>query len=461
MRSLGIFSFLFEGLFLLAAFQLAALRATSLTGKSTIGDPADSLPNLWIGGAIFGLVIIGCLYFNGLYDFRARFRVGELWLKLIRSFAVSLILLLVVDALVPRQSVGRAALIGAVVLASVFLVPWRHFLMGRARQNILVERVLIIGSDKTAIALAGWLENHRHLGYRFLGFIADPALAAPGFDSNLVIGEPDQLLEVALKHRATKIVVAQQDSRGHLSLDALLECKTSGIPVWRASDFYEKLSNKILLDDIRIKSWLTFSEGFVVSNTYLFAKRLIDVIVSAIGLVIAAPLMVIIAIAVRLDSRGPIFYRQERIGYQGKPFVILKFRSMREDAEKGTGPRWAEKTDDRITRVGHVLRRLRLDEIPQLWNVLRGDMSLVGPRPEREAVIGRLAEARQLYDYRHAIRPGITGWAQVNNGYASSVSESMEKLGYDLYYLRHVSVLFDLLILAKSVKVVILGHGAH
>jgi sugar transferase (PEP-CTERM system associated) len=461
MRSLGVLSFLFEGFFLLAAFQLAALRASSLIGKPVVGDHADSLPNLWIGSTIFGIVIIGCLYLNGLYDFRARFKVGELWLKLMGSFAVSLILLLVVDALVPRLSVGRVALIGAVVLASAFLLPWRHFVMGRARQNILAERVLIIGSDDTALAIAGWLENHEHLGYKFLGIIADPALTTPEFDGNLVIGTPDQLLEVALNRRATKIVVAQQDSRGHLSLDTLLECKTSGIPVWRASDFYEKTSSKILLDDIRIKSWLTFSEGFVITNTYLFAKRWIDLIVSAIGLVIAAPLMVIIAVAVRLDSPGPILYRQERIGYQGEPFMILKFRSMKKGAESGTGPRWAKKADDRITRVGHVLRRLRLDEIPQLWNVLRGDMSLVGPRPEREAFMEELAEASQLYEYRHAVRPGITGWAQVNNGYAASVSESMEKLGYDLYYLRHISVLFDLLILAKSIKVVLLGQGAH
>ena len=344
MRRLGFFSFVLESVFLLGAFHLAGLGASSLTGIPALGNQTASPTGLWMGSTIFGLVVAMCLYFSGLYDFHARFSSGELRLKLLRSLAISLILLWVVYLLLPGLSVGRGALLLAIALSSAFLLPWRHFVMGRVRQSIRAERILIVGSDEAALDLARRIEIREHLGYSFLGFVAHPKSGTLDFDDKRLIGTPDQVLELARERKATKIVVAQQDTRGRISLDTLLECKTLGIPVFRAADFYEKLTRKILLDDVRIKSWLIFSEGFVVSKTLLSTKRALDLIVSGISLILVAPLMAIIAIIVRCDSPGSVLYRQERVGRNGKPFVIIKFRTMKKDAERDTGPCWAKRS---------------------------------------------------------------------------------------------------------------------
>ncbi len=456
----GLISFLCETGFLLGAFWLAVLLAESFDGKPDAIADGHSALNLWAGGAIFGTVIGLCLYFNGLYNFNRRLPVGELWLKLARALALSGFLLWAVYLVLPGLSSARGVLLPAMALSTAFLLLWRHVIMARAWQKILNENVLIVGSDPTALALAREIEQLGHLGYRVVGFLADPAERTLGLDRQRVLGTPDKVLEVAQAEGVTRIVVAQRDNRGRLSLDSLLECKTFGFPVSRASEYYEKLTGKILLDNVRIKSWLVFSEGFVISKSILLCKRSLDLVAAAVGLVLAAPLMALIAIAVRLDSPGPVLYQQERMGRHGKPFTIWKFRSMKKDAERGLGASWAKRRDARVTRVGRLLRRTRMDELPQLWNILRGDMSMVGPRPEREDFAVQLAEFSPLYNYRLAVRPGLTGWAQIRNGYAGSVEESVEKLGYDLYYLRHMSLSFDLLILARTARVVLLGRGA-
>jgi exopolysaccharide biosynthesis polyprenyl glycosylphosphotransferase len=244
-----------------------------------------------------------------------------------------------------------------------------------------------------------------------------------------------------------------------VSMDALLECKTSGIPVQEGAGYYEQLTGKIMVEGLR-KSWLIFSDGFVVSRGTLFAKRLLDVAVALAGLALAAPVMALVALAVRLDSPGPVFFRQERVGRRGKPFTLWKFRSMDVDAEK-EGARWATLRDPRVTRVGRFIRATRLDELPQLWNVLAGDMSLVGPRPEREHFVQLLAERCPFYEQRQVVRPGLTGWAQIKAPYASSFEESIEKLKFDLYYIKNLSLFLDLSILLSTARIVLLGRGAR
>jgi sugar transferase (PEP-CTERM system associated) len=225
-----------------------------------------------------------------------------------------------------------------------------------------------------------------------------------------------------------------------------------------AATTYERITGKILVDDLK-PSWLVFSDGFNASRVTRVVKRLFDLACAVAAFVVAAPLMLLTALAIRLDSPGPIFYCQERVGESGRRFTLCKFRSMRIDAEQGT-PVWAADKDDRVTRVGRFIRLTRLDELPQLWNVLRGDMSFVGPRPERPFFVDQLAETIPLYMARHAVKPGITGWAQVKYRYGASVEDALEKLRYDLYYIKHLSLVFDLTILIDTVKVIVSGKGA-
>jgi len=250
------------------------------------------------------------------------------------------------------------------------------------------------------------------------------------------------------------------DRRGHLPLHELLRCKMGGITIIEAESFYEKLTGKILAEDI-YPSWFIFSKGFRRTRLQRFTKRLTGLTLSVIGLLLTLPLTLIIVIAIKLDSKGPIIYKQKRCGANGWIFELCKFRSMVDNAEEKTGPVWATDDDERVTRVGKMLRKFRLDELPQLWNVLKGDMSFVGPRPERPEFVGELEKIVPYYSERHNIKPGITGWAQVSYGYGASVDAALNKLKYDLYYIKNMSILLDFMIIFKTMKIVIQQSGAR
>jgi len=274
-----------------------------------------------------------------------------------------------------------------------------------------------------------------------------------------MLGGITDLARVIAEHHIDRVVVSLTDRRGRLPIEALLRAKLSGVRVEDATTTYERLTGKILIDDLK-PSWLIFSDGFQASRLTRAVKRTLDLALAVLGLIFAAPLMVLTAVAVKLGSRGPILYWQERVGEHGRVFTLCKFRSMRTDAEDGT-PVWACDGDERVTGVGRFIRVTRLDELPQLWNVLRGDMSFVGPRPERPFFVQQLATAIPFYMERHVAKPGITGWAQVKYRYGASIEDAMEKLRYDLYYIKHMSVFFDLTIVLDTVKVIILGKGAQ
>ena len=257
----------------------------------------------------------------------------------------------------------------------------------------------------------------------------------------------------------SRIVIALADRRGQLPIDDLLRAKLAGVRVEDAATTYERMTGKILVDDLK-PSWLIFSDGFGASRATRLVKRLVDFSGALLGTVLCAPVMLLTALAVRLDSPGPVLYRQERVGENGRPFTLFKFRSMRTDAEQGT-PVWAKDGDARATRVGRFIRLTRLDELPQFWNVLRGEMSFVGPRPERPFFVQKLAQAIPFYMARHAVKPGVTGWAQVRYRYGASVEDALEKLRYDLYYMKHLSIVFDLMILLDTVKVMVCRKGAQ
>jgi sugar transferase (PEP-CTERM system associated) len=306
--------------------------------------------------------------------------------------------------------------------------------------------------------LAQQIGRQHDFAYRLVGFVDE------GEDREVVrqhdiLGSAGDIRRIVTDRHVDRIIVGLSDRRGRLPIEELLSAKLSGVRVEDATTTYERLTGKILIDDLK-PSWLIFSDGFRASRGTRFVKRMLDLALSLIGLIIASPLMALTALAIALDSPGPVLYTQERVGENGRVFTVFKFRSMRTDAEQAGRPVWASDKDDRITRVGRFIRLARLDELPQLWNVVRGDMSFVGPRPERPFFVEQLAREIPFYLQRHAVKPGVTGWAQVKYQYGASIEDAMEKLRYDLYYIKHMSIVFDLTIVLDTVKVILFGKGA-
>ena len=448
--SLGI-----EGLLLYLAVPFANFLRLGLGP----GAPPPR-PVVVMEAVAFMIVGLLSLYINGLYDFGERRTVRQITIYLLRSFTISALTLAGVYFLIPKLVLGRGVFALAYVFAVVGVTAWRVILRWMLNTDKFAERVLIVGKDEKAIDIARETLSRKHLGFRVVGFLDDdPQLQGVSLLNPRVIGTTDQACQLARQHGVTRVVVAALDYRGRVSMDSLLECKTSGIRVQEGSSYYEQLTGKIMVEGLR-KSWLIFSDGFVVSRGVLFTKRLLDIVAASIGLVLGLPLMVLVALAVRLDSPGPILFRQERVGRGHKLFTLAKFRSMRTDAEKD-GAQWATEDDPRVTRVGKFIRTTRLDELPQLWNVLVGDMSLVGPRPEREMFVRQLLDTSPFYGQRLVVRPGLTGWAQIKAPYASSFEESVEKLKYDLYYIKNMSLFLDISILLSTARIVLLGRGAR
>jgi sugar transferase (PEP-CTERM system associated) len=451
----ALISLIFEGSLLFAA----VLVATQLRLGIGPGTPPPLSTVLW-EAAVFALMGLLSLYANSLYDFGERFTSRLLLVRLLRTFSVLAMASWAFYFFVPSLETGRGVFALALVVGAGFVLAWRVILGWVLRSESFAERILIIGSDDKAIDIARETLQRKHLGYRVVGFLDDdPLLQGVSLINPRVIGTTAQACNLAMQHGVTRVVVAAMDYRGRLSMDALLDCKTNGIRVQEGSSYYEQITGKIMVEGLR-KSWLIFSDGFMVSRGTLFAKRLLDILAAGIGLVLALPFMLLVAIAVRLDSPGPVFFRQDRVGRGSREFTLWKFRSMRTDAEAG-GARWAVQGDTRVTRVGRFIRKTRLDELPQLLNVLLGDMSLVGPRPERRMFVEQLKEVCPWYEQRLVVRPGLTGWAQIKAPYASTYEESIEKLKFDLYYIKNLSLFLDISILLSTARIVLLGRGAR
>ena len=275
-----------------------------------------------------------------------------------------------------------------------------------------------------------------------------------------VLGNVQNLAHICEQHGVARVVVALEERRGKVPVAELLETRMEGILVEEHGAMYERIAGKIAVESLR-PSYLIFGEGFHQPPYAAFMKRAIDITVSSLGLLCASPICIVVMGLIKLDSKGAIFFRQPRVGQDGQTFDVLKFRTMRADAEKGTGPVWAKAKDDRVTRIGRFLRLTRIDEIPQMLNVLAGHMSFVGPRPERPFFVKELSKEIPFYPLRLTVKPGLTGWAQVNHHYGASVEDSVEKLRFDLYYIKHMSPLFDLNIILRTVGVVLFGKGAR
>lgn len=322
------------------------------------------------------------------------------------------------------------------------------------------KRLLILGTGQLARDLSMALRFQRRFLVDIVGYLDGKGEETLNSLEDLsIIGTYDQLMHVVQQRHIDTVVVCTEDRRATLPVQTLLDLKAMGLTIIDGHYLFEEASGRLSIDSLK-PSTLIFSTGFRRRITSLVAKRCVDIIISVIGLVLLSPLLLVIAALIKLDSAGPVFYRQVRVGLRGRPYLIWKFRSMRQDAEK-QGPRWAQANDPRISRVGWWLRKMRLDELPQLMNVLKGEMSLVGPRPERPVFVQDLRVIIPYYDIRHTVRPGITGWAQVNFRYGASTEDSHTKLQYDLYYVKNLSLVLDLKVLIRTLKVIMLGAGAQ
>ena len=319
--------------------------------------------------------------------------------------------------------------------------------------------MLILGTGELATKLAAEILSRPEVGVRIVGFVStEPEMVGKSLAGPKVLGTISDLFGLVDRERVDQVVVGMPDSRGKLPVAELLDLKLRGIYIEEATTLYEKITGKIAIENLR-PSWLIFSEGFRKSKFTHFNKRVYGIVLSLLGILVCLPLMIVVALLIRLDSPGPALFRQKRVGENGKIFDLLKFRSMFHDAESKTGPIWARQNDSRVTRVGKWIRSIRLDELPQFINVLRGDMSFVGPRPERPHFVHQLTERIPYYNQRHTVKPGLTGWAQIRFKYGNTLEDTVEKLQYDLFYIKNMSISLDLFIIFQTIKIVLLGKG--
>jgi sugar transferase (PEP-CTERM system associated) len=346
-------------------------------------------------------------------------------------------------------------------LVMSFVVAWRLAFEWVSHRVGPRERILLVGTSPATVTLAHELYERRvQLGVEIAGFVdANPARVGLSLFNPKIIGSIDDIPRIVKDFAVDRVVVSLADARGTLPMDRLLAMKMAdGVTFDHLASVYEEYTGKIAVENLR-PSWFIFSAGFRKSAIIRAAKRALDVVAACLGLLLAGPIMLIVAVAVKLSSPGPALYHQKRVGERGRIFVVHKFRSMRQDAEAATGAVWAQTRDPRTTPVGRFLRKTRLDELPQLWNVLRGEMSFVGPRPERPEFVEELTRQIPFYGERHAIKPGLTGWAQVRYAYGASVEDALEKLQYDLYYIKNMSIALDVFVIFETVKTVILRRG--
>ena len=424
-------------------------------------DAEDTLlqRNGFYKAALATVFCLASFYLFDLYDFVVMHDRRELVLRLMQALGLAWVALALTFYAVPQVMIGRGVSFISLPLALLLMVGWRlgiHWILGHPE---LGERILIVGSGQFAVEIARETLGRPDAGFRVVGFVDnDPELVGKSLINPKVIGLTSDLRAIVKKENIDRIVVAIGDRRGHFPTQELLRLSLSGdVSIEESASFYERLTGRVLLDMIR-PSWLIFSSRGQRARINEFARIIMHRSVALIGALLSLPIAIITAILIKIDSRGPVFYKQERVGKNGRPFTLIKFRSMRVDAEKD-GPVWAKTEDERTTRVGRIIRKIRVDEIPQFWSILRGDMNFVGPRPERPHFVAQLAQEIPFYEQRHLIPPGLTGWAQIKYPYGASIEDARQKLQYDLYYIKNQSLTLDATILFETVKTILFGRG--
>ncbi len=410
---------------------------------------------------IVSAVMLVSLIATGLYQFHQRVFFHEVLIRVIVAVSGSGLVLAALFYLVPTIRMPLDMAIVSAFAASSLLLLLRYIFVRNVDDNMFRHRSLIYGAGERSSAISGLRRRADRRGFKIVG-----VLPAPGdsqkFDHSDLVEKNGSLLELAERVNADEIVIAMDDRRGNLPIRELLDCKLRGINVVDLVEFLERETGKIRIDLVN-PGWLIFSPGFRVGLGRRVVKRLIDVTLSAVVFAVSWPVMLIIALLIKLEdgANASVFYRQQRVGLHGDTFDVLKFRSMIENAEADGKAVWAEENDSRVTRVGAKLRKFRLDELPQVFNVLKGEMSLVGPRPERPQFVRELEESIPYYSERHTVKPGVTGWAQLKYSYGSSEEDAAEKLQYDLYYVKNQNFLLDLVIVLQTVEVILWSKGAR
>lgn len=400
-------------------------------------------------------VALVCFYCFDLYDAERVPAGGETFFRLLVVLGVIAFLLAAIGFFFPNFLLGNDIFLLGLFILTASLMIWRWAFLWLISRPFLRERVYVMGSGERARRLVESLRARPDLGLEVVGWAG-----AVGNGSLTREQLASQLMGLRERNAVDHIIVAMSDGRGKMPVRELLDLRLSGIKVDDATGLLEKISGKIEIHELN-PSWLLFSEGFRLNSSFLFARRVVSFLLAFIGLIICLPLIPIIAVAIKLNSPGPVFYRQKRVGLRGRPFNCCKFRTMKANAEADTGATWAADDDPRITRVGKFLRKVRLDEIPQMWNVLKGEMGFIGPRPERPEFVSDLSEQIPYYNLRHIIRPGITGWAQIRYKYGNTLEDSRQKLQYDLFYIKNLSIGLDFWVLVQTLKVILLGRGAQ
>jgi len=416
---------------------------------------------LWPRALVFSISMLASLLAFGLYSARQRARSAGILVRVVAAVLAGVLATAVFFYVIPDLWIGRGVLMLAAASTATAVVALRLGFSHLVDETPFKRRVVVYGSGRSASALARLRRRTDQRGFLLLGFLQPEGeqVEVP-YDRLVAVG--DELAHYCKREHVDEVVVAMDDRRRAFPIRALLECRLAGIEVTELLTFLERETGRVRIDVLN-PSWLIFSDGFKQGPYRVLTSRALDLAASVLLLLVTLPVMAVAALAIKLEEgwRAPVLYRQMRIGYGGRTFELLKFRSMRTDAEANGEARWAEKNDPRVTRVGTVIRKIRVDELPQILNVMRGEMRFVGPRPERPQFVAELAEKIPYYMQRHCVKPGITGWAQLCYPYGSSDHDALEKLQYDLYYVKNRGFLFDLSILVQTAEVVFLGKGAR
>ena len=466
MPSRSTYSVIRTPVLLVATSEFVVFLAAGLLASfvlATNGPFAErSLPDgaVMQGVTLASLTVLSFLSM-GLYQFHQRIEYRDVVARVLVGILIASVGLAVVYFLIPALNPGLTQLAVVYVLSIIPILLMRHFVLSHVDENIFRRNILILGSGECAAAITALRRRADRRGFKIVGAVPVDGQEL-SVDTGKVIVSDKPLVEIAREYKVDDIIIAMDNRRGALPIRELLRCKLSGIDVLDLLEFLERESGKIRADLVS-PSWLIFSSGFRVTRMRKFLKRLLDIFVSVVGLLVVWPILLAVSLAIWIESgfSGPILYRQVRVGRNGELFELLKFRSMDVDAESDGGAVWARENDSRVTRVGRVIRKFRIDEFPQLLNVLRGEMSIVGPRPERPEFTEKLKKTVPYYDERHTLKPGITGWAQLKYSYGSSTRDATEKLHYDLYYVKNHGLILDIAIMIQTIEVMFWGKGAR
>lgn len=418
--------------------------------------------NGWMKIGLATAVCLLNLYFYDLYDYIVMTNRRELLLRLVQALGIAWALLALLFYFAPPLMIGRGVSVISVPLVLVLLLGWRIAIHSLTGHPEIGEKILVVGTGKTALDTAEAVWERRDAGYRIVGFISENgAKPMDKLGKSIILGKGPDLESVIINEKIDRVVIAVRERRGAFPTEALLRMSLAGdVSIEECTSFFERITGKVHVDMLR-PSWLIFAGRRRDSRIKAVFREMIHRVLAFIGLVVSFPIGVLTALLIKLESRGPVFYRQERVGKNGRIFKVIKFRSMRTDAESDGTPVWAVDNDERTTRVGKIIRKIRIDEIPQFWNILKGEMNFVGPRPERPHFVKQLATEISFYDHRHLVAPGLTGWAQIKYPYGASVADAIQKLQYDLYYIKNQSLTLDMVIVADTVKTVLFGKGAR